>query len=1270
MSAVEVVAERFEIREEAGSGGMGTVYRARDRTTGQGVALKLLEGRDPADAARFLREGAVLAELSHPHIVRWLTHGTSSEGRCYLALEWLEGEDLRRRLRRGRLSPAECITLGRKVGDALGYAHRRGLVHRDVKPSNIFVVEGDVARAKLLDFGIVRRLSQTEVTSVGARVGTLAYMSPEQARGLADTDARVDVFALGAVLYQALTGHKPFPADDPMALIGKILLCDPEPIADHCPEAPPALIDLLGRMLAKDPKHRPVDGDAVAAALADLPDAPAAGTPQRLTLTGRERRLVCLVLVQGDAAPNLLEPARALGARIEPLVDGSLVATVSGAGAATDLATRAARLALAAKRAAPGAAVALATGRGIVAPGSLPLAEVIDRAARLVRDGEMTEETRPIDEAPRPRAGPVRLDDTTAGLLGDSFDVGGDVMGLVLHGERSHEPRRTLLGRETPCVARDAELASLESLYRSAVEESRARSVLVTAPAGVGKSRLRHELLRRLGTEPEVFIARGDPISAGAPLGMLAEAIRRAARILAGEPSGVSRRKLVARVGRNLPAAEVQRVAEFVGEIVKIPFPDERSVELRSARADPMLLFDQMRHAFEAWLAAECAVRPVVLVLEDLQWGDPPTISFVDGALRALADRPLFLLALARPEVATLFPRLWSDRGVQEIRLPELSRRASERLVRAVLGEDTPADLVAGIAERAAGNALYLEELIRAAAEGKRDDLPETVLAMVQARLESLEPEGRQVLRAASIFGRVFWRGGLHALLPGDSAAADWLAELDRREVTASRGASRFSGEAEHVFRHEVMREAAYAMLTESDRALGHRLAGEWLERMGETEAQILAEHYERGDDAARAAAWYRRAAAQALAASDFPAVLSRCERGLALADEAVIGEFKLLQAEALAWRGEFPEAEHAGMAAMGRLPPRSQAWYASAAEVALAAGVQGSRDRLFWLFHELHPLAGAGDLEVLAATRLAEQLIIIGDPHAADELLAGLEGEAERLAEAMPGLAGRIYGALAHRRRFGGDAGAARELVAQGAACFERAGDHRNACLFRERIGFSLLVIGDHAAAEKILREAVADADRMGLGNVAATARHNLGLVLAYRGRFDEARQVETAAKEAFRASGNRRLAGAAMEYLAQVELEAGDAVAAEEHARAALAVAEEAPVLPLNEAGSLALVAQALLRQGRAGDALAYASRAARVLDGLGGIDDGEAIIRLTLAEALRLSGREAEARIAIEAARARLLDRAARIRDERDRRSFLENVPENARTLKGWD
>jgi len=144
---------------------------------------------------------------------------------------------------------------------------------------------------------------------------------------------------------------------------------------------------------------------------------------------------------------------------------------------------------------------------------------------------------------------------------------------------------------------------------------------------------------------------------------------------------------------------------------------------------------DQMMRAWQDWLAAEATAQPVVIVLEDLQWGDPPTVSFTDAALRHLKDRPLMVLALARPEVHEVFPKLWAERGTQEIRLGELTRRASEKLVREVLGESVTAVTVDRIVQLAAGNAFYLEELIRAVAEGREEALPETVLAMVEARL-------------------------------------------------------------------------------------------------------------------------------------------------------------------------------------------------------------------------------------------------------------------------------------------------------------------------------------------------------------------------------------------------------------------------------------------------------------------------------------------------------------------------------------------------------
>src|SRR5262249_36460843 len=158
----------------------------------------------------------------------------------------------------------------------------------------------------------------------------------------------------------------------------------------------------------------------------------------------------------------------------------------------------------------------------------------------------------------------------------------------------------------------------------------------------------------------------------------------------------------------------------------------------------------------------------------------------IDAALARLCDAPLFVVAFARPEVHDRFPQLWASRDVQHLRLGPLARKSSERLVRAVLGARTPDALVGALVERAAGTAFFLEGLIRAAAEGNTERLPETVVAVSRARLASLEPDVRRALRAASVFGDRFWVGGVARLLgPDGSAAADLCAGLVRRELAA-----------------------------------------------------------------------------------------------------------------------------------------------------------------------------------------------------------------------------------------------------------------------------------------------------------------------------------------------------------------------------------------------------------------------------------------------------------------------------------------------------
>ena len=170
----ELIANRFEIELTAGVGGMGTVYRARDRVTGNIVALKVLSepSHDNNELDRFSREAQLLAELRHPGIVSYISHGQTAQGEQYLAMEWLEGIDLNQRLKRGPLSLADSYLLLTRIAEALGLAHQRGIVHRDLNPSNLYLPADDISRVKLLDFGIARRTAVGHaVTRTGLVIG-------------------------------------------------------------------------------------------------------------------------------------------------------------------------------------------------------------------------------------------------------------------------------------------------------------------------------------------------------------------------------------------------------------------------------------------------------------------------------------------------------------------------------------------------------------------------------------------------------------------------------------------------------------------------------------------------------------------------------------------------------------------------------------------------------------------------------------------------------------------------------------------------------------------------------------------------------------------------------------------------------------------------------------------------------------------------------------------------------------------------------------------
>jgi serine/threonine protein kinase len=263
------IDDRFEIERFAAAGGMGELYRAIDHATGRHVAVKVLRGVEPCAVQRFAREARCLAALSHPGIVAHLGDGRTARGEQWLAMDWLEGEDLATRLAHGRLGVRETLGVGAQLAAALGAAHARGIVHRDVKPSNVFLVGWRAADVRLLDFGVARLAGLAPLTAAGFFVGTPLYMAPEQAGAAGVVDARADVFALGAVMFRCLTGSVPFPAGTAVEMIGRLISDLPAPrVATLARGVPAPVAALVDRMLAKDPAARPRDGAAVAAELA------------------------------------------------------------------------------------------------------------------------------------------------------------------------------------------------------------------------------------------------------------------------------------------------------------------------------------------------------------------------------------------------------------------------------------------------------------------------------------------------------------------------------------------------------------------------------------------------------------------------------------------------------------------------------------------------------------------------------------------------------------------------------------------------------------------------------------------------------------------------------------------------------------------------------------------------------------------------------------------------------------------------------------------
>ncbi len=914
MSAVEkeLLEGRFEIVREVGRGAAGVVYLAHDRESGETSALKMIEPSDDAsEQARFLREGELLSSLSHPGIVRVLSYGTLEHayadrggrrfqpGSTFVAMEWLEGEDLGVRQKRAPLHLPDALEVARQVAEALACAHAAGVIHRDIKPSNVFllsssgegrgagtstlrggkIADGDEAtktaeglRVKILDFGVAAAGDAT-ATGAGAIVGTPAYMAPEQAQGNALPDARSDIYSLGATLFELVAGRPPHAGPSAIATLAR-RVTDPAPrLSEVMVDCPERLDELVDRLLAIEPRLRPTSASAVAQDIAELTRDPALMRIERLTLREADTRarvgtrlvttLVALGVTTGADRQRLLTKMRNVGADALPLGADSIVAHLGARRAHGDEATRA--LELGQELAEVGAKVGIATGRTRVDL-TRSSGEIVDRAAKLARDA---------------KDGRVNADLTTQELSRGRAEF--DVSSLGQSGVMPLTTRRRPDSESSSFVGREPELLTALGAYDRCIDDGTPIVVSTSGPPGIGKTRLGQEIISRLERRddpPRVMLVRCESYGRAQALGTASDALRSLLLL----PKGATQEEAQAAIGRVLaPArAEAFEVRLLSDLLSNQPFPD--GVEPRAAR--DALYVSMTEIVLETVNRGPCA-----LVVEDAQWADAESVAWVDHLIGRAQGKSLFTLLFVRPAFWKAHPQRFSSRDHVRIELKPMAKRAVREIARSLLGPKATEAQLEQVAAQAAGSPLFAEELARLIAQGKALSGAATIEAAIQVSLDALDDGVRDAVGRLSIFGLACWDAGLSALydpalsMPGLLPPETLLSKLVSADLLVESGKTRFSGTREYLFKHALIRDVAYAMVGDDMKKALHARAAEWLESVGE-DAATVAHHYDHGGRHDEAAGHWEAAARRALATNSLADAATMSERALAFADD------------------------------------------------------------------------------------------------------------------------------------------------------------------------------------------------------------------------------------------------------------------------------------------------------------------------------------------------------------------------------------------------
>jgi tetratricopeptide (TPR) repeat protein/class 3 adenylate cyclase len=836
---------------------------------------------------------------------------------------------------------AEAVTIAVQVARGLAAAHDLGLIHRDVKPANVFLTsDGGV---KLLDFGIVK-LDDVSLTRYGGRPGTVAYMSPEQARG-DRVDARTDVWSLGVVLYEMLTGERPFRGSHEQVVLRAILETEPAPIAVARADAPQALTDLVRRALDKHVERRQVSAREILRELEHLRvelEHPLAGAGDvvagsrlarsRLATTAErpgvhpqgDRRLATIVVANLSGYSALMEAlapdevegvlqrirhvAQAIASRHEGVITqctGEQIQLVFGIPVThEDDCRRAIRAALDLRE------QIRALGRDVPANApQLRLHTGIDTGQVITRPANASESEYRIAGtvaqianglATLAAADEVLVSPDCLRVSAPFFETTPEApitlrdrpLPFVPHrivGESGLQTRLEAAEKAglTPFTGRDAELTTLHRC----LDEARAghgRMVTVTGEAGMGKSRLLHEFNHAL-SDGGVQVLHGRCQSYGGGVAYLPfiDALRERLLLEDARPAARQREQLAARILEIAP--ELEEFIPLYLHVLSIPGGEEVSKHFQGERF-PLA----MQEALTAILTLCARQQPTVLLLEDWHWVDEPSHAVLEYLAGMLQDYPLLVVVTCRPSLE----RDWEFASQHAaIPLRALEAASSLEILKSVLRADRlPAALASLLHERTGGNPFFLEEICHGLLEegtvritpdavvlaGSVEalELPETVQAVIRARLDRLEPGARDVVRLASVVGREFTRTLLERTLDGAGSLPMALQSL---KATGLIQQTHVVPDAAYRFKHNLTQEVAYASLLEHQRKTLHGRVGETIERLHadriEEYFERLAHHFSRAEGWGKAVHYAVRCAVRDTGLSQFAEALQMLER-------------------------------------------------------------------------------------------------------------------------------------------------------------------------------------------------------------------------------------------------------------------------------------------------------------------------------------------------------------------------------------------------------